>query len=103
MAIFLNGESTCNLTDVPASIYDKKTRRLDTILDILLSLSFAQALFNGRNAPASGTERLRKKPAPNVCFENYGIRAIMVYQSNCLSFFEKILWETGGLTDRLTG
>ena len=51
--IFLNCESTCDLADVPASIYDRKTaaRPFDTIHDILRCLSLAQSLLKGRNAP----------------------------------------------------
>ena len=50
---FLNCESTCDLTDVPASIYDRKmdARPFDTIRDILRCLSLVQSLLKGRNAP----------------------------------------------------
>ena len=45
--IFSNCEILCNLTDVPASIYDRKRagRRFDTIHDILRSLRLAQSLL----------------------------------------------------------
>ena len=50
---FLNCESACNLLDVLASIYDRKmaARLFDIIHDILRSLSLAQSLLEGRNAP----------------------------------------------------
>ena len=70
--ICFNCESTCDLTDVSASIYDIKidARPFDTIHDILRGLSLAQSLFKGRNARLcrkqeptlirlSGTDRLR--------------------------------------------
>ena len=45
--MFLNCESTCDLTDVPAPINDRKmdARHFDTIQDILRSLSLAQSLL----------------------------------------------------------
>ena len=45
-------EIKLNITDVPASIYDRKTaaRPFDTIHDILQSLSLVQSLLSGRNA-----------------------------------------------------
>ena len=50
--IILNSECTCDLTNVAASIYDRKiaVQTFDTIHDILRSLSLAQSLFEGRNA-----------------------------------------------------
>ena len=50
---FLNCENDCDLKDVPSSIYDRKraARRFDTIHDILISLSLAQSILQGRNAP----------------------------------------------------
>ena len=50
---FFNYETTCDVRDVPASIYDTKTaaRRFDTIHDILRSLGLAQSLRKRRNAP----------------------------------------------------
>ena len=50
---FLNCESTSDLTDVPASRYDRKTaaRPFDSIHDILRSISLAQSFLKGRNAP----------------------------------------------------
>ena len=44
---FFNYEGTCDSTDVPASIYDRKTaaRPFDTINDILRSLSLAQPVI----------------------------------------------------------
>ena len=50
---FLNFGSTCDLTDVPASINDRKTdaRPFDTIYDILRCLSLLQSLFKDRNEP----------------------------------------------------
>ena len=49
----LNGKSTCDLTDVPASMYGRKTTALpfDTIYDILRSHSLAQSVLKGRFAP----------------------------------------------------
>ena len=71
--IFLNCESTYDLTNVLASIYDRKmdARPFDTIHDILRRLSLVQYLLKGRNAPIrckrepthmrlSGTDRLTK-------------------------------------------
>ena len=51
--IFLNRKITCNSTDVPASIYDRKMdgRPFDTINDILRCLSLVQSLLKSRNAP----------------------------------------------------
>ena len=51
--IFLNCESTCDLTDVLASIYDRKRdgRPFYIIHDILRCLSFLQSHFTDRNAP----------------------------------------------------
>ena len=50
---FLNRESTCDSKDVAASMYDRKTaaRTFDTTHGILRSLSLAQTLFKGWNAP----------------------------------------------------
>ena len=50
---FLNYESTYDLSDVQASMNDRKTaaRPFDTIHDVLPSLSLVQSLRNGRNAP----------------------------------------------------
>ena len=47
-----NFESTYDLTDVPASIYGRKTaaRRFDTTYTILRSFRLAQFLLKGRNA-----------------------------------------------------
>ena len=48
----MNWESTCDLTDVSASICDKKRGRpYDTVPDILLFLSLAQSLLKGQTAP----------------------------------------------------
>ena len=48
---FLNCESTCDLTDVQASIYDRKMARpSDTINAILRCLSLVQSLLLGRDA-----------------------------------------------------
>ena len=54
---FFNRESTYDLKDVLASIYDRKTaiRRFDTINDILRPLSLVQSLLKGRNLTAAGT------------------------------------------------
>ena len=51
--LFLNCERTYGLTEVPASIYDRKpdARCFDTIHNILRCLSPAQSLLKGRNAP----------------------------------------------------
>ena len=51
--IFFNCESTCDLTEVPTSIYDRKmdARPFDTTNDIPGCLSFVQSLFEDRNAP----------------------------------------------------
>ena len=64
-------ESTCDLTEVKASIYDRKyaARPFDSIHDILRCVSLVQSLQKGRNAPIwrkrepthlrpSGTDRL---------------------------------------------
>ena len=50
---FFNCESTCNLTDVQASIYDRKmdARPFDSILDILRCLSPVQSILEDQNAP----------------------------------------------------
>ena len=50
--IFYISDSTCDLTDVPASIYDRKTaaRRFDIIDDLQRSLGLAQSFLKGRNA-----------------------------------------------------
>ena len=65
---FLNCESTFDLTDVPALIYDrlKGARPFDTIHEILRCLSLVQTPPRGRNAPIwdchvrlSGTDRLK--------------------------------------------
>ena len=50
--IFFNSERTRDLTDAPASIYDRKTatRRFSTFREILRSLSLAQSLLKDRNA-----------------------------------------------------
>ena len=70
--IFSNCERTSDLTNVPASIYDRKvdTRPFDTIKFIVRCLSLVQSLLKGRNTPIwrkrksthmrpSGTDRLR--------------------------------------------
>ena len=51
---FFNCESTCDLTDVQASMYDRKTagRPFDTIDDTLRSRSLVRSLLKGRNAPS---------------------------------------------------
>ena len=51
--IFLNCARMYDLTDVPASNYDRKTdgRPFDTIHYILQCLSRVQSLLKGRNAP----------------------------------------------------
>ena len=51
--LFLKCESTCDLIDVTASIYDIKihARPFDTTHDILRCLSFVKSLFKDRNAP----------------------------------------------------
>ena len=51
--IFLNCKRMCDLTDVLASIYDRKmdARPFDTIHDILRCLSFVQSLFKDENTP----------------------------------------------------
>ena len=50
--IFLSCKSTCDLTDVPASIYEKMDARpFDPIHDVLRCLSLVQSLLKGRNAP----------------------------------------------------
>ena len=57
-------ESRCELTDVPASLNDKKNpaRLFDTISDILRSLSLAQSLLKVWNAPICriGNRRLKR-------------------------------------------
>ena len=51
--IFLNNQSTSDLTDVPASIYDRKAKDppFDNNQDILRSLSLAKSFREGRSAP----------------------------------------------------
>ena len=69
--IFLNYESTCDLTDVPALNYDRKmdARPFETIQDFLRCLSPVKSLLEDRNASIwrkrepthlklSGTDRL---------------------------------------------
>ena len=57
-----NCESTCDLEDVPASIYDRKinAQTLETNHDILRCLSLMQYLLKSRNAPfgASGNQHI---------------------------------------------
>ena len=50
---FMNCGSTCDSTDVTAQISDRKmaARRFETIHNILRSLSLAESLLKGRNAP----------------------------------------------------
>ena len=50
---FFNYESTCDSTDLPASIYDRKmgARPFDTIYDILRCLSLVKPILKGRTAP----------------------------------------------------
>ena len=50
--IFYNSESTCESTDVPTSINDRKSavRPFDTINEILRSFSLVQSLLKGQNA-----------------------------------------------------
>ena len=72
--ILFNFESKCDLTNVSASVYDRKidARPFDTIHDILRCLSLAQSLRKGQNAPIwrkreptymglSGTDELKRK------------------------------------------
>ena len=60
---FLNWESTCDLTDVQAPIYDRKTaaRCFDASHDIFRYLSLAKYTIEGRNAPIwhSGNRRFK--------------------------------------------
>ena len=60
LLMFLNCESTCDLTDVQASLYDRKidVRSFDTTHDILRWLSLVQSLLIGRNAPILGKREL---------------------------------------------
>ena len=53
MAYFSISKRTCDSTDVPASIYDRKiaVRYFHTIKDILRSLSLTKYHLKGRNAP----------------------------------------------------
>ena len=53
MADSFNCESTGDLTDTTASIYDRKTaaRPFDTINDIFRSLSLVQTLLKDRKTP----------------------------------------------------
>ena len=68
--IYLNCESTCDLTDVQASIYDRKmdAQSFDTIDDIQRFFSLLQSLLESRNArigrklePLSGIDGLNSK------------------------------------------
>ena len=49
---FFNCESTCDFTDVSASIYDRKApaRTFDTIHDNLRCLSLVQSILKGQNS-----------------------------------------------------
>ena len=74
--LILNCERTCGLTDVPASMYDRKTdaRQFDTINDILRSLwrnVFAKAEM--RQFGASGTDGLNHLfiPYEKPCIYSY--------------------------------
>ena len=71
--LFFNGERTCGLRDVPASIYDRKieARLFDTNHNILRCLSLAQSVLKGGKVPIwrmraptlmrlSGTDGLNK-------------------------------------------
>ena len=62
LLIFLNCESTCDLLDVPASVYDRKmdARPFDTIHGILRCLSLGNRFSKGemRQFGASGTDGL---------------------------------------------
>ena len=51
--IFLNYKTTCDLADVPASMYERKmdARPFDTIHDIIQCLSLVQSLLEDRNVP----------------------------------------------------
>ena len=78
--ISLNCKSMCDLTDVLASIYDRKmdARPFDTIHDILRCLCLVQSLLEARNAPIwrkrkpthmrlSETDRLNQKFLIPLC------------------------------------
>ena len=54
---------TCDLTDIPASVYVRKAaaRRLSTIHDILRSLSLVQSFLKRYNAPFRGVKALFMK------------------------------------------
>ena len=64
--IFLNCESSCDLTNVRASIYERKidARPFDTTHDVLRCLSFVQSLFKDRNERIwrIGNRRVNTKP-----------------------------------------
>ena len=73
---FLLCESTCDLTDVPPLMYDRKTaaRHFDNMRDILRSLSLPQYLLQGQNA-AAGTN----------AYATVGNRRVKVIQNNVIS------------------
>ena len=68
--IFSYCESTCGLTDFPASMYDRKipARSFDTIHDILRSFSLAQSDLESRSAPIwrNGNQQVNKKPFDDI-------------------------------------
>ena len=63
IALFFNNKTTYDLTNVPASVYDRKSaaRPFDTIHEILKSHGLAQSLLKGQNAPIRRVEDLGDK------------------------------------------
>ena len=66
---FLKCERTCDLSDVPATMYDRKTtaRPFDTIHGILRSLSLTRSRLKGWNAPIC---RIRNWGVKSRMFKN---------------------------------
>ena len=84
--LFLNCERTCGLTDVPASIYDRKTaaRPFDTNHNIIRCLSLAQFLLKGRNAPIWRIGNPGVKGLKEVCW--------LLFQTNTVLQFVLPTW-----------
>ena len=80
--IFLNCESTCDLTDVAASIYDRKmdARPFDTTNDILRCLSYVQSLSKTgmRQYGASETDGLKRDFF--FIYNNIKLELTIIYQ-----------------------
>ena len=90
---FFNYESTCDSTDLPASICDRKTaaRPFDAIHDILKSLSLAQSLLKGQNTQVLriGNRRVKRAILPDLVS---GAPGINFQKKNRLFRFENLWW-----------